>query len=297
MERIIPNLDPSFVVFSNIVKDTRGKGICFVYNARMKTSRMGKPFATLYLRDAQGVCVPGYVFDLASPLVAGGELANAINKIVEIEWQENYLPGVGLTLILDKVSIVHDAPTSVVSKFNGAVEDVDKKVSAITSYLSEVLDRPVNLSWRIPTMVAEEYCQGRVGGLAEHYYRMTNVLRGMTHFTEQETYNLVATFLLYISAHSVCVRAKAEGTDNIALASKLVANSSKLAEQLGVGTGALEVVHMFFGYEPKDIYVRTIVAVSEMVHRFDKEFNLYHTIPLEQEGDAGYGKIRRYKIE
>ncbi len=70
---------------------------------------------------------------------------------------------------------------------------------------------------------------------------------------------------------------------------------SGLASQLSVGSAAMELVHMFFGYTPKDIFVKTIANIGDFVQRIDKEFVLYSTIPVHQEGDAGYGAIRRYK--
>lgn len=123
------------------------------------------------------------------------------------------------------------------------------------------------------------------------------MLKAVTHLSGEEKRRLIATFLVYTFVHSNYVRLAEAGQADIAAVATLTESVNKLNAKLALGPGILEVVHMFFGYAPKDIYVKTISSFSDHVNALDKEFALYKTIPLTQEGDAGYGKIRRYSIE
>lgn len=291
-----PNTTP-FMDFSTITRYSSGTGRCYVYNVVLKKTKQGKPFVTLYLRDIRGNGIPAYVFDLSSPLLAGKDAVQILNKIVQVDWDENYLNGVGLTLILSKVSVVNDATEADYALFQGVVEDINGKKAEIIKYISEVLQISVTLPLTIETYASAEYASGRQGGLLEHYWKMSKMLRNLEGLQREERRRLAGTFALYVVAHSSYISAKDKGGDDISLTVALTKRITSLSGSLVLGAAALEVVHMFFGYTPKDIYVRTVSAISDVVSRIDDEFSVYHTIPLEQEGDAGYGKIRRYQIE
>lgn len=294
----IPSQDAGrYMNFSGISRYSTGTGLCYVYNAVMKRTKAEKPFITLYLRDINGDVIPGYVFDLQSPLMAGGEVTNVIGKIVKLDWEENYLPNVGLTIIVTRASVMLDAGPQDYARFRGTIEDLDSKRQDLEEYFMRGFAIKAAFPMFLGSWSSGEYCQGRVGGLLEHYWRMSQMLKSLEGLSPEERKQTAATFLLYIFVHSNYVRAHDKGQDDIQLVTSLTDKVSSLAKQMGVGAGSLEVVHMFFGYEPKDIYVRTVAAVSDMVRRFDKEFCLYHTIPLTQEGNAGYGTIRRYQVE
>lgn len=297
LEKVPEPNTTQFMDFGSITKYSSGTGRCYVYNVVLKKTKQGKPFVTLYLRDIRGNSIPAYVFDLASPLFAGKEAVQILNKIVQIDWDENYLNGIGLTLILTKVSVVNDATDADYALFQGVVSDLDRKKADITKYISDILQVSVTLPLSIETYASADYANGRQGGLLEHYWKMSKMLRNLEGLQEEERRRLAGTFALYVVAHSSYISAKDKGGDDISLTVALTKRITSLSGSLVLGAAALEVVHMFFGYTPKDIYVRTVSAISDLVSRINNEFSVYHTIPLEQEGDAGYGKIRRYQID
>ena len=286
-----------YVEFNKISRYSSGEGICFVYNAVMKRTQAGKPFITLHLRDINGATVPGYVFDLQSPLFAGGEVTKVKNNLVLIEWDENYLQQVGLTLILRKVSVVTSPAVDIIERFRGGVPEVNLKMEKLQNFFREVLGMNTTLPLSVKNASYAEYSQGKVGGLCEHYYRMLSFVRSSDYLRPEEYKQLTATFLLYILVHSNYISAKESGRDSIELVSSLTQKVSSISSVLDMGSGCTELIHMFFGYTPKDVYVRAISQISKTVKQVDDEFALYHTIPLTQEGNAGYGTIRRYRIE
>lgn len=297
LERVSKENPKHFIDFSAIKTYETGTGLCYVYNAVIKKTRQGKPFATLYLRDINGNSVPGYVFDLASELWAGGDAAKVMNSIVQIQWQENYLKGLGMTLILDKVGVALDASPEDFALFQGEIEDRAGKASTITAYVKRKLGLQITLPVTLNTYANPEYSNGKQGGLLEHFWKTALALDALQGLTKEEERRIAGIFSLYIFARTSYLAAVDNGDDSILLTSALTKRVSALAESMDLGPAALEVVHMHFGYEPKDLYVRTVVAVSDNIHRVDKEFAVYKTIPLSQEGDAGYGKIRRYVVE
>lgn len=300
LEKVKQSSEVNYIDFSSIRPDSYGEGICYVYNGVIKRTKAGNPFVTLYLRDSLGNAIPGYVFDIKSNLMAGGELAKVINQVVLIRWSENYLPNIGLTVILEKVGMVTDPSPRMLETFCGGIPNVDSKRREIEDQLFEALALKVTIPHNITVYSSVDYSQGRVGGLCQHYWKMSHVLSAYTssgEYTSEEIRRLYATFALYILVHSTYVKAHSVGKDDIDLVSSLTSTVHALSEKLCVGTAALELVNMFFGYKPRDIYVRTIVNISENVKRAEREIALYRTIPLQQEGDAGYGAIRRYVVE
>lgn len=297
LEKIQPEMQTSYMRFASIKRFATGKGRCFVYNVVLKRTKAGKPFVTMFLRDVEGVSIPGYVFDLKSPLLAGEEAKKAIGHIVEITWTENYLDRVGLTLILEDVAIVHSVPIAEQELFCGSVEKLEEKLNFLKSLVVKELGYTVTFPVTLRTYSSPDYVQGRVGGLLEYYYRIASIL-DLQHFVSKvERRQLIATFVVYTFVHFSYTKACDECNDDINLVTSLTEWVKEIDKQLKLGVAALEVVQMFFGYTPKDIYVRTVSEVANLVKRMDSEFAIYHTIPLRQEGNAGYGVIRRYQIE
>lgn len=286
-----------YMDFSAIQRYSNGTGLCFVYNVALKSTKAGKPFITLYLRDTQGRTIPGYIFDLKNPLLSGADATKVIGSIVQITWQENYLNKVGLTVIIDKCEVATDVGPEEYARFTGAVADLQEKITAIQDMFVKVLGVRAYLPKVVEVQAIPEYAGGRVGGLADFYYRIGKQLAAQAYnYSEEDYKQLIATFLLYILAHSNYITARNDASDDIRLVTSLTDKVSKMSSTLGLSEGALELIHMFFGYTPKDIYVRTVVAVADMVKRVEDEFALYKTIPLTQEGNAGYGVIKRYRI-
>ena len=89
MLKKIDDVELGFLNVSTISKDNIGTGICYVYGGVLKNTQAGAPFVTLFLRDINGVSIPGYIFNLESPLVAGKELNNVIGKVVKIDWRDH----------------------------------------------------------------------------------------------------------------------------------------------------------------------------------------------------------------
>ena len=286
-----------YMDFSNIQRYSSGSGLCFVYNAVLKSTKAGKPFVTLYLRDTAGRTIPGYIFDLSSPIVSGADVTAVIGSIVKISWQENYLHQVGLTVIIDKCEVARNVTPDEYAVFTGAVEGLPEKLEFLQRMFIDVLGVKAYLPKTLEVEAVPEYAGGRVGGLGDFYFRIAQQLEAQRSWHSDVDYKqLIATFLIYILAHSNYVVSRKDNSDDICLVRGLTEKVSAMSTTLNLSEGALEIIHMFFGYVPKDIYVRTITAVSDMVKRVEDEFSLYKTIPLTQEGNAGYGSIKRYSV-
>lgn len=297
LKRLDLDQESGFMDFRSVSRYGTGVGVCYVYNVVLKSTKAGKPFVTLFLRDINGATVPGYIFDLASPLLAGKEAREVLNHLVQVKWQENYLDGIGLTFILDKVEVVKDTTPDQIALFRGEIQDSDTKYRCLSEFLREELGCNISIPVLAKTHSSPDYYQGRVGGLLEHYCRVSKILLSVASDSKEERRQLIAAFVLYILVHSNYTRAAESGMVNISLASVLTEKVAPIATALKATSGALEMVHLFFGYTPKDIYVKTVQAAADLAKRVDAEFSVYKTVPVEQEGDAGYGKIRRYILE
>lgn len=300
MLKKIDDVELGFLNVSTISKDNIGTGICYVYGGVLKNTQAGAPFVTLFLRDINGVSIPGYIFNLESPLVAGKELNNVIGKVVKIDWRENFITGRGLTLIIEKVGVCNEVSPDMFAKFVGAIHNLNEKKSVLLSFLKDNLGRNVTFVSTIYSHASPMYCQGRVGGLLEHYYSMIPMLSSYKHtMKKQEFYHLIATFAVYIFVHSryVISCGRPEGFDALEFSSNSTNDIVNFEKMLGLGQSVLEVVNMFFGYKPRDIYLRIITRVSELVRINDEEYAVYKSLPLTREGGAGFGTIKRYVIE
>ena len=286
-----------YIHFSDVGRNSFGEGICYVYGATSRNTKYGKPFVTLFLRDVDGNSLSGYIFDMDSPLQSGVEVKQIQNQIVLLKWRENYIYNRGLSLMVESVKAFTNPTDEMVKKFRGTVENIDEKVASLEKFFFDVLKKTATIPWTISHSSSLQYEQGKVGGLLEHYCRMKKIIEVYDYLPVKEYRCLVATFLYYLTVHSTYIEASDRGEESIQLVTTLTSVVTKLSNALGTGIGGLEIVNMFFGYTPKDIYVRTVKEIADSVNRVNKEFQTYHTLPLSQEGDAGYGTIRRYIIE
>lgn len=281
--------------FRNISPDSSGVGICYVRGGSHKYTRFDKPYIVLNLQDINQVVIPGYIFDVENFKLAGVELTKVTHRLVRIHYKENYLPKYGLTVIIDKLELITGA-SSMMAQYVGSINEAKEKFSALVDGLSSKLDIKFNLPYTICTASHIDYEHGEIGGLAIHYWDVFQTLNTYaSKFSEEDRRKLWGTFALYIFAHFNYLHAEENDEANITLVSKLTAMIQTYMQKLAVGEGALEVVHIFFGYKPKDIFVRLVVQASEDMQRASKEINLYNTLPDSREGDAGYGTIRRYQ--
>lgn len=282
--------------FRNISPDSSGVGVCYVRSGQHKFTRTDKPFIVLNLQDSDNVCIPGYIFDVENFKLAGLELTQVQHSLVKIAYKENYLPRYGLTVIIDKLELIVNPGTSALSMYVGSAAEAKAKFEQLLSGLSSKLGLRINLPFTISTLSHVDYEQGEIGGLTIHYWDMFKLIEVYsTRFSEEDQSRLWGTFVLYIFAHSNYLSAEERGEADISLVSSLTSMLQTYVTKLKVGSGALEVVHILFGYQPKDIFVRLVVQASEEVTRTSKEINLYKTLPDTREGNAGYGIIRRYR--
>ena len=297
LERVVANTpkEYSLLHFRNIAPDSVGEGICYVRGGTHKFTRMDKPFIVLYLQDVDGLILPGYIFNVEHFKEAGLELTKAIHSLVKVEYQENYHPRYGMSIIITKISLVEHPDASLFSLFVKTAEEAKQAYNNLQQSLVEVLGVKVSIPYTICTESYMDYSQGEIGGLAIHYWDMFNILKTYaSKFSKEDQKQLWGTFVLYFYTHSNFICAEANGEADIQLVTKLTTIISTVKTKLNMGEGALEVVHIFFGYQPKDIFVRIVDQVSKSLIRNGKEINMYSTLPLTREGDAGYGVIRRY---
>lgn len=285
-------------VFRDITRDEHGTMVCYVRDGTVKMSRVNKPFVTLYLQDVEGSVLPGYIFDVDSFKNSGLELSKVTNNLVRINYQENYLVKYGLTLILDKVEYLKDPSIELLTKFVGSADDLGALYSRLLTELGKKVGIKIALPYSICNIRHMDYYCGKTGGVLRHYWDMFQTLSVFEgQFTARECRELYSTFLLYIFAHNNYIVAESKEEADITLVTKLTAALAKYASTLKMGAGATEIVHIFFGYEPKDIYVRLVRHVSDYLLRSFAEINLWKTLPISREGNAGYGVVKRYLEE
>ncbi len=273
---------------------------CYAYvrGGRHKFTKAGKPFITLYLQDLNGVVIPGYVFDVQDFKAAGLELTKVVHSIVRVEALENYLPRYGMSVIVEDISIVVKPSTEMTATFLGTVGETSVLLNQLMSRIAERVGVKVNLPYEICTSSYMDFYQGRVGGQCKHYLNMLSTLDVWAgDMTKEEARQLYVMFVLYVFVHNNYMSAVEEGNDDIALVNTLTTSVSRYMQALKAGAGAIEVIHLFFGYEPKDLFVRMVHQASKMNLRAMQELSTYRALPLSREGDAGYGTIKRYASE
>lgn len=300
LEKIVPTTSSGIpganhMVFKNIAPDSNAEGICYVRGGEHRFTKADKPFIKLYLQDTTGHVIPGYIFDIDNFKAAGLELTQVTHNIVRIEYKENFLHRYGMTVIIDRLERIMNPPPGMLELYVGSLKEAKEKYSLLVEGLGKVLNKKVAIPYDICNTSYMDYAQGEIGGLAIHYWDMFKSLEVYaTKFPKEEQDILWGTFVLFIFSHSNYLRAEADGSADITLVSQLTQRLQQYMKLTTVTEGALELVHIFFGYEPKDIFVRLVVQVSKSLVRADKEINLYQTLPISREGDAGYGTIRRY---
>lgn len=295
LQKVSSGSDKRILCFRNIHPDSTGEGICFVRDGQHKFTKADKPFVVLYLQDSDKTVIPGYIFDLQNFQQSGAELTKVTRHIVRIKYRENYLPRYGMTVILDKVEIVENPSQELLNIFVPSATRAKEYYTLLMQALSNKLGLRVTAPMTICTKGYLDYNQGEIGGLCIHYWDMFRVLDTYSEkFSSEEQKQMWGTFLLFIYAHSNYLEAATDGSADITLVARLTAAIEKHAKLLTVSAGVLEVVHIFFGAEPTDIFVRLVTHVSDDIVKATKEINMYRTLPDTREGNAGYGVIRRY---
>lgn len=280
--------------FSELLDTQVGTGLCYVVNTKHSFTKNSKPFFTLYLRDVNGSVIPGYVFDVDNYVLEGINLSLVKGKVVQIRYQENYLDGVGMTVILDKVGVAENIPMEILSKFTGIYEEFDSEYNALTEFFSTELGSKISFAKPALSRSCVDYSGGKIGGLIQHYTNLVAAIKSYkTFMTDEEYKRLVGTTMIFIYTH---MTVQANESMDVNLLDAMSSRLKTVASQIGLGGGYLETLHYFFGYTPKDFYVRTVVSTFENIHKMSKELSVYRTLPLTREGNAGYGTIRRYPL-
>lgn len=295
LEKIESKQDPRLLSWDRLRPDSVGEGICYVRDGNHRFTRADKPFIVLYLQDIKGSVIPGYIFDVENFKQAGTELTQVTRQFVKIFYTENYHPKFGMSICLNKVELITDPTTEMFNTFLGSVKEAKKKYESLCTALSEALHMKINIPSSMCTLSHMNYSSGAIGGLAIHYWDLFQLLKVYAEkMTVEERTQLWGTFLIYLYVHGNYVCAEARNEADVSLIVQLTASIDKYIKTLKLGKGAVEVVHIFFGYQPKDIYVRLICQTSEQLIRANKEYNLFRTLPFTREGDAGYGTIKNY---
>lgn len=284
--------------WSAISPDSSGDGYCFVRATQHKFTRGDKPFIVLYLQDTDGAVIPGYIFNVENFKAAGNDLTEVERSVVQISYSENYHPRFGMSVILNKVEKVMKPPLELLSAFVDTVETAKQCYEELASVLTQKLKVKISPPYRICTMSVMDCFNGSIGGPALHYHKMMQLLETYeSYFQSDEQRMLWGTFLIYVYAHHNVMIAEQAGTNDIKLQFELVSSINNYLSVLGLGTSAGEALYLFSGYKPKDIFTRIVSDVSEQVTKITKEVNLYRSLPITREGDAGYGIVRNYGVE
>lgn len=295
LERADTSRPRNSLVFRNITTDAAGTGICYVTGGQTRVSRINKPFVVLYLQDVEGAVIPGYIFEVDNFKASGLDLTKITHSLVQVTYQENYSPRYGLSIILKDVQWIQNPPMDLLTAYVGQVDNTAQLFQRLSAAVDKKLGMSVTLPFTITNIYHPDYNQGRAGGVLKHYWDVFHMLQAIEgDFSPEQQVQLYSTFILYIFAHSNYLTAESKEEADINLITRLTASVSKYIEKLQMGKGALEIVHIFFGYEPKDIYVRLITYAASSVRRMNAEVNMWKTLPDSREGNAGYGTIKRY---
>lgn len=280
---------------SNLPRDAQHTCIAYVQGGQHKFTRADKPFITLYLKDDEGVVIPGYIFEVANFKSAGLELTKVIHSFVLATVTENYHPRFGMSVLVNKLSMIMD-PTPLLAKaFLGEVRDQQQCYQKLMECITGALGIRISVPYTICTTSYMDFYQGRVGGQCQHYQDMFDVLKVWSDsMNEEEKHQLFATFVLYVFVHNNYLSAREQGNDDVRLINTLASAIEKHMVALKAGDGVSEVIHLFFGYEPKDLFVRMVHQASLVCQRAMNELATYRSLPISREGDAGYGTIKRY---
>lgn len=295
LQKIDNNLNENYLHWVNISPDSIGEGLCFVRSAVHRFTKGDKPYFVLYLQDIDGGVIPGYIFDIANFVELGKDLTAVERSVVKISYRENYHPKYGLSVILEKVDKVVSPDTEMLGKFTSTAKEAKEAWQELGTVLSEKLKMMIKIPYNICTASSIECCNGAIGGPAIFYKKMMQILEQYeTEFSEEERRDLWGSFLIYIFVHSNLLTARKSGEDDIQFLRNLTLTVDTYLKTLKIGVGAAEAIYMSSGYQPKDIYTRLVSHVADNVSCILKEINLYRTLPISREGDAGYGTIKNY---
>lgn len=306
LEKLNLNKGISDIIFRDIAPQSVGRGYAYVRGGRVKYSNYGKAFATLYLADTEGNCIPGYIFNLENVMTAGKEMKDVIGRIVIIDYVENRFGDVGMTVIINKIEQCVGESKEHYAKYTGNVDNASELMASVAAELSNTLNRKVTLSPEAATATLIDYSSGKVGGLAAHYFGMCQILKALKPiYKEHEYRRLMGMFFLFILVHcSYELRAEdvTEAQLSWDLSVKLHQYSEVLAKATNdgkpgvvLGDGTLGLInYVFHGVESDDVFVRAVSRAHTAYKSCSAEHETYSTLGLSQSGNAGYGKIVRY---
>lgn len=281
--------------FNNIQTDEIGEGICYVTGGTIKVSKLNRPFLTLFLQDIDGIIIPGYMFDLTDFKMAGLDLTKVTHNLVKVHYRENFLIKYGLTVLLEKVELIVNPNFDLLKKYIGNIENVHADFNCLLAEIGKKIHMNLTLPITICNNYDVEYDKGRIGGIVNHYRKLFLALLAFDRdFSEEERRQLYGTFLLYIFVHDAYITQNKENKADISFVMELYKRIQVYMDKLKLSQGAVEVVTLFFGYKPKDIFVRLIASLSEEIKIRSNEIDLWKSLPYTREGDIGYGTIKRY---
>lgn len=291
------NLDKTtseVVSFKDIQPNEFGQGLSYVVDTKYGTTKTSKPFFTLYLRDMNDIVLPAYVFDIDDYISAGIDLKRCKGNVVSIKYQENFLMGYGMTLILREVSLCKDIPNELLEQLVGRCEDIEEDIEYISRVMKDTLGVSVTLPRQDLLKPYVEFSGGKIGGLLKHYAIMLKHLESYRQImSEKEYHDLIGTAVLFIFTYTSISRENTVASVN--LLARLSTKSVDIAKRIGLTGGFLEVIHCQFNFQPRDIYTRIVVSTFDNVKKVSNELQVWRALPYEAEGNAGYGTILKYR--
>lgn len=286
----------NYLDISKIESGTIGKAIAYALDTQGSISKTERPFYKIFLKDCKGNGVYGYIFDVENYIQQGIVLSQVKGKFVYIEYTENYLSNFGLTLSLHRLSLITNPQLLDQVNFIGKIPDYENLFKSLKLDLENILEKQIDLSYLMTCKSYPNFCDGRIGGLILHYFL---VLKQLTSYklllSEVEFYNLISCFTIFIQVHVYTLNNSGNlDIDNIIALTKTVSN---LLQVLNCSCRAEEIIHYFFGYSPKDFFVRLVISQFQAVSKTTTEFNAYSKLPINQEVNISSGVLKRYSQE
>ena len=288
--------DVSYIQFNSIGRYASGTGLMFVHDGLVKRSRASdKPFVRLKVSDCNGDTCTAFAFNVGDAVECGEQLNRIKGHIIQAYWEENFLDTMGLTLRISKIFRVEETP-QMLSLFVGSMHGVMDALSEFKQSLSSKVGMSVAMPAGLADTSYPDICDGKVGGLVYFYQSVFESLVALDPLLRpEERATLYKTFTLYIFAHSAYMQAKDGGTDNILFLSALNNRVATLSSKLELSKSAAEIATSFFGYSPKDVFIRTILRCADSVYTAHKEFSIWRTLPAMQPVHTKDGELMRYE--
>ena len=297
------NLDKSGAMhFKAIQPSSTGTGIVYVTNGREKFSKVAKAFVVLYIMDADGAIIPGYIFNIEDFKRAGLELNAVTGHFVKIDYMENRFGNMGLTLIIERLALVVDPPVELFNQFKLSLDGSNELLQTMSARLSKLCGKSVRLPTDLVTLSGIGFYGGKLGGVLKHYSDMLDVIEGMRGMYSEEGFNmLLYYFIMFMDLHTAYVSNVEQGVKGktmAALYGDLANMASKFSKLFSLGDGALEMPMAILSKQNiTSVYGRIVIQVHQLTMQAVKESQLRFTLGLSQSGDAGYGMITRYTNE